>query len=406
MCGQPTISHSLDYKSFKFNDKNEGMKVEKADDKTGLEELFVSDLKSQDCGLVLNPLPDEKIGNAARKPLETTEDNANGDHMGLPTCAPNDTEDSKRKSHCTKKGSMDYELPELVVFLQESSYHFVKDICIDKEVPCSKGKCLVENCDLDHKIISCIRESDADGKSESTEHTMITMSSISRGSKPTDEDDYSKNRTKQHGSTKSVTEDLDSCSRDGISIDQSTKEFVPESLLLVREVQKADLTSSMVSPTVEKKGDNNNTSSVTIPDEVESGKGSCHSDLSVATISGTEEPPLGADSHQQPTQTGHTNTTSHDDEISESLTESIPAHQHCIEESSHLSGLMSHHVSAAPSFRSVSHRSNSSTTSSRSFAFPILASDWHGSPERMAKPERPELRKSRGKCMSFLCCKF
>lgn len=234
MCSQPTISFNPDYKAFKFNDKNEGMKEAKTDDKSGLEELFVSDLKSQDCGLVLNPLPDEKKnGNVAKKPLEATEDNVNGDHRRRQTCAPDDSEDSKRrKSHCT----VDYELPELVVFLQESSYHFVKDICIDKEMPC-KGKCLVENCELDHDTISCILESDSDRKSELIEQTMTTLSSISKGSKPTGEDDYGKNGAKQHDSTKLVAEGLDSSERGGISIDQSTKEVVPESLLLVGEVR-------------------------------------------------------------------------------------------------------------------------------------------------------------------------
>lgn len=130
------------------------------------------------------------------------------------------------------------------------------------------------------------------------------------------------------------------------------------------------MTSSIVSPAVEKNNDASQTSSVTIPKEVESGKSSSDSDLSVATIRGTEEPPLGGECHQQPTETGHT-TSSFDSEISESLTESSQAHKHSIEESSHFSGLMSHHVSASPSFRSVSHRSNSSTTSSRSFAFPM-----------------------------------
>lgn len=235
MRSQPTISYSPDYNSFKFNDKNEGMKEANEDDKTCLEELFVPHLKSQDCGLVLNPLPDEKKnGNVARKPLEATKHNINGDCKGRKTCAHSDSEDGK--SHCTRKGSKEYELPELVVFLQESSYHFVKDICIDKDMTC-EGKCLVENCELDHKFISCILESDADRKPESTQQTMITLSSISKGSRPTDEDECSKNETEQHGSTKPVKEGSDSSTRDGISIDQSTKEVVPESLLLVGEVR-------------------------------------------------------------------------------------------------------------------------------------------------------------------------
>ncbi|KAJ8563037.1 hypothetical protein K7X08_031489 [Anisodus acutangulus] len=51
----------------------------------------------------------------------------------------------------------------------------------------------------------------------------------------------------------------------------------------------------------------------------------------------------------------------------------------------------------------VSLRSDSSTTSARSFAFPVLQSEWNSSPVRMAQAER---RKHRGWRQSLLCCKF
>ncbi|XP_059642886.1 uncharacterized protein LOC132284774 [Cornus florida] len=53
---------------------------------------------------------------------------------------------------------------------------------------------------------------------------------------------------------------------------------------------------------------------------------------------------------------------------------------------------------------SISHRSNSSTTSTRSFAFPVLPSEWNDSPVRMMEADRRQLRK-RWK-FGFLCCKF
>ncbi|MCD9560275.1 hypothetical protein HAX54_018797 [Datura stramonium] len=55
---------------------------------------------------------------------------------------------------------------------------------------------------------------------------------------------------------------------------------------------------------------------------------------------------------------------------------------------------------------SVSLRSDSSTTSARSFAFPVLQSEWNSSPVRMAQAERRHLRKNRGWRQSLLCCKF
>ncbi|KAL0538825.1 hypothetical protein IC582_022984 [Cucumis melo] len=55
---------------------------------------------------------------------------------------------------------------------------------------------------------------------------------------------------------------------------------------------------------------------------------------------------------------------------------------------------------------SISHRSDSSTTSTRSFAFPILQTEWNSSPVRMAKPDRKHLQKHRGWRHGILCCRF
>ncbi|XP_038994264.1 uncharacterized protein LOC120118227 [Hibiscus syriacus] len=54
----------------------------------------------------------------------------------------------------------------------------------------------------------------------------------------------------------------------------------------------------------------------------------------------------------------------------------------------------------------LSHRSNSSTTSTRSFAFPTLQSEWNSSPVRMGKADRRQYRKHCGWRHSILCCKF
>ncbi|GMI87569.1 hypothetical protein HRI_002426200 [Hibiscus trionum] len=54
----------------------------------------------------------------------------------------------------------------------------------------------------------------------------------------------------------------------------------------------------------------------------------------------------------------------------------------------------------------LSHRSDSSTTSTRSFAFPVLQTEWNSSPVRMAKADRRQYRKHLGWRHSFLCCKF
>ncbi|KAI7725339.1 hypothetical protein M8C21_029687 [Ambrosia artemisiifolia] len=55
---------------------------------------------------------------------------------------------------------------------------------------------------------------------------------------------------------------------------------------------------------------------------------------------------------------------------------------------------------------STSLRSDSSTTSTRSFAFPILQNEWNSSPVRMAKADRRRLQKHRGWKHGLLCCRF
>ncbi|XWS64157.1 hypothetical protein CRYUN_Cryun06bG0162500 [Craigia yunnanensis] len=55
---------------------------------------------------------------------------------------------------------------------------------------------------------------------------------------------------------------------------------------------------------------------------------------------------------------------------------------------------------------SLSLRSDSSTTSTRSFAFPILQSEWNSSPVRMAKADRRHYRKHRGWRSGLFCCRF
>ncbi|CAL5068335.1 unnamed protein product [Urochloa decumbens] len=54
----------------------------------------------------------------------------------------------------------------------------------------------------------------------------------------------------------------------------------------------------------------------------------------------------------------------------------------------------------------ISLRSESSTTSTRSFAFPVLQNEWNSSPVKMAKADRRRMREDRGWGYRILCCKF
>ncbi|KAB2624406.1 hypothetical protein D8674_016066 [Pyrus ussuriensis x Pyrus communis] len=63
-------------------------------------------------------------------------------------------------------------------------------------------------------------------------------------------------------------------------------------------------------------------------------------------------------------------------------------------------------ITSGPYSGNVSLRSESSTTSARSFAFPVLQPEWNSSPVRMAKADRRHLQKHRGWRGCLLCCRF
>uniref|UniRef100_A0A6N2MT17 Uncharacterized protein n=1 Tax=Salix viminalis TaxID=40686 RepID=A0A6N2MT17_SALVM len=70
----------------------------------------------------------------------------------------------------------------------------------------------------------------------------------------------------------------------------------------------------------------------------------------------------------------------------------------------YLSGLVSY-SGPIPYSGSISLRSDSSTTSTRSFAF-VLQSEWNSSPVRMVKAGRRHLQKPRRWMQGLLCCRF
>ncbi|KAE9595691.1 hypothetical protein Lalb_Chr17g0341461 [Lupinus albus] len=67
-----------------------------------------------------------------------------------------------------------------------------------------------------------------------------------------------------------------------------------------------------------------------------------------------------------------------------------------------------HYSGPVPYSGSISLRSESSTTSTRSFAFPVVPSEWNSSPVRMAKPDKSNYRKHRSwrQGLGLLCCRF
>ncbi|KAM0003287.1 putative protein BREAKING OF ASYMMETRY IN THE STOMATAL LINEAGE [Helianthus debilis subsp. tardiflorus] len=79
------------------------------------------------------------------------------------------------------------------------------------------------------------------------------------------------------------------------------------------------------------------------------------------------------------------------------------------ESSFSMAGSVSGHITflgPITSAGSISHRSDGSNSSVRSFAFPILQNEWNSSPVRMAKADPKHSRKHRGWRQALMCCGF
>ncbi|XP_061988269.1 uncharacterized protein LOC133706746 [Rosa rugosa] len=347
MDGHPTLVFKPVYKSFKFKtfEDMEGLKVEK---NTSLKDnnVFMANPKSKHPEVVQSPHPDEKW-----------------------------------------KAAIDHDLPELVAFLQDSGHEFVKDICIDSEV-LSQNKCLEENCDLNLNSVSCmVISSDAESSSESTAESQDSLVSLNSSvSKHISEHVCKDDVSKRSGFEDLTIEDGEHFGEtDDTSSDHSTKKTISETLLQIRQdPTKAVLSDSVVVSSTEAIDDNRRS------------KNSLKSALENARRGETFPPSVECHSRN-----------SSEDGMSDNVTESSQSQHHlCRESSSSVSGHLAIYSGAIPSFGSISFRSNSSTTSSRSFTFPILSSEWVGSPVRMVEADRTQLRRHRRWGVRFLCCSF
>lgn len=146
---------------------------------------------------------------------------------------------SKGKNFSAGMNVMDYDIPELVVFIQEDHHQFVKDICIDRVVS-PKGKCLSEDCALGHDIMSCHLEPDISSRRDSNLRTimeamLINSSGTEYSSKP-----LSLKDAMEFYDCRGLLMDGEVDSGYKISTDHLTKKATPETL---REVRHFNLMS-------------------------------------------------------------------------------------------------------------------------------------------------------------------
>lgn len=328
----------------------------------------------------------------------------------------------------TDKSVMECELPELVV-CKESSDHDVKDICIDEGVPSSLDKILIECDKSEHTsqrtFVTCNGDKNTDLSKEKVDIELPVpdgLKSVVENACNVDAVNQceSENLIQQNGEANKdatdriasdVSEDkllphlveqscMENSLTDSSKVDSNEVEQQSVQVLSEKEISASP---GMVSG-VEGSNSSNTVNELSYNSRVESGSITFNFGSSTLAASKREETTQNVESEQP---TGAPNMSGHEND---GVSGTVPSQvQHGRGESSFsmagpLSGLITY-SGPIPYSGSLSHRSDSSTTSTRSFAFPVLQSEWNSSPVRMAKADRRHYRKHRGWRLG-LCCRF
>ncbi|KAJ1412099.1 hypothetical protein SESBI_20740 [Sesbania bispinosa] len=309
---------------------------------------------------------------------------------------------------------------ELVVCYKESNYHVVKDICVDEGV-LPKHKVMFES-NIDEKAYSFFPSESFENKEKLKDNTGINELNLPA---TVESDQVSANHDQPKDlkhKTEGVTENL---------IGKVNKEVVlPEDKVFLHELGKQDSAPSddkgeqvSVEPELHSQSEDSNNmveeavlaSPALVLTVGESNSASVV--LENRSITYQFDPSAPADCGKKECQQAGSckcNETQHTSKLVElqsddqTITSQV---RHSLGESSFSAvvGPVSSRISYSgpvPYSGSISLRSDSSTTSTRSFAFPVLQSEWNSSPVRMAKADRRHYRKHRGWRQSLLCCRF
>ncbi|GMP33221.1 hypothetical protein CsSME_00006638 [Camellia sinensis var. sinensis] len=148
-----------DYELFKSNDNPEEMEILKLDKAAHLEDEYIGTwhLGKQEYQVNSDSFLHSKGNRCADDSINRNECTT------LYAKTPLELQQREdRTGHYTDASIMDCEMPERVIFPQEGNYQVVKDICVDREIKCS-----MENCELDHNVISSATASSISNASES-----------------------------------------------------------------------------------------------------------------------------------------------------------------------------------------------------------------------------------------------
>ncbi|KAI4314050.1 hypothetical protein L6164_026993 [Bauhinia variegata] len=311
---------------------------------------------------------------------------------------PKETESLENSSDIyTDKRVTEY-VPGFTVCYKESDYHMIKDICIDEGVP-AKDKILFENSADEVKFLP--------SESKEDEELMKDNIKISVPFPATEETD----KVSANHCDSKVLIQRDNEEAAEKPDDNAHKEMVlPGDKILLQDL----LDREKSRPSIDK-GEGIEHNNEQVSGEPQELRNKIEEAVLASPSKGDSKPENGsipcefdpsACSKQDCDQVGGC-------KCGEPQNMPVPANgqldrQSLGESSFSAIGAVSSRISYSgpvPYSGSISLRSDSSTTSTRSFAFPIMQSEWNSSPVRMAKADRRHYRKHRG-WRQGLCCRF
>ncbi|XP_018456050.1 uncharacterized protein LOC108827188 isoform X2 [Raphanus sativus] len=266
------------------------------------------------------------------------------------------------------------DLPEIVVRYKESTYHVVKDICVDEGVPVHEKDSVRCNSE---DLVETKSPEDRNGKLDGSELCKV----------PKTNQDVEESSSEGFADAESSS----SCTQEHLIVTREAKGGI-----LAREDEQRPLSNNENSHRSEEQSssqlqENNDQRSLETELEETEEPRKAEEKLSSVSTTASQEPERPGTDKQRPDLLDDKLFSSGFGETSFSAAEAVS-----------ISGHISYSGPVVVSGR-LSVRSDGSTTSGRSFAFPILQSEWNSSPERMAKAEK---RRLKGWREILLCCRF
>ncbi|KAL3367777.1 hypothetical protein AABB24_008904 [Solanum stoloniferum] len=369
------------------------------------------------------------------------------------------------KHFYSDKGVTDHELPELTVCYRENNFNMVKDICMDEGVP-AVDKVLIESWKDGQPSTSVSVDADEEQQSNTRKSVDMgsTIASISQDSSFKDAKNIAvtrdteieatgapvpngfnpslENNANKDADKDSYLEDLLMIFGSKCTTNASEKPSSPNTVVRVEEsnIKTSDGDQSTLQPDqVPSEQTLKSQTAVSAPDQTNNkgnskegvGTSIFYVNLTKPESTKTTEGGVGnlpEHSHMPKAVSVHKNGNSDNNSASSQVPFANTAdnvHQQHLESQNMANG-QGHFADGEASFSaargpisgsitysgpisysgSVSLRSESSTTSTRSFAFPVLQNEWNSSPVRMAKAERRRLSKQKGWKQGLLCCRF